>query len=115
VSGWCQIASSATAKLGKTLQKQDYRSGTPYEQARLPQTHSRAYRLAGPNFYTPLAASLRRNGHPVVVICVCLGPHGRHNAPMTNGPYTEPLIVVNVSNHKISRAALSCSTDRRSL
>jgi hypothetical protein len=37
-----------------------------------------------------------RNGHPVVVICVCLGPHGRHNAPMTNGPYTEPLIVVNV-------------------
>ena len=50
-------------------------SGTPYEQARLPQTHSRAYRLAGPNFYTPLAASLMRNGHPVVVMCVCLGPH----------------------------------------
>jgi hypothetical protein len=39
-----------------------------------------------------------RNGHPVVVIYVCLGPHGRHNAPMTNGPYIEPLIVVNVPN-----------------
>ena len=75
MSGWCQIGSCAPAVLEKPLQKRGLQIRTPYEQARLPQTHSRAYRLAGPNFYTPLAASLMRNGHPVAVICVCLGPH----------------------------------------
>jgi hypothetical protein len=40
---------------------------------------------------------------------------GREEEYMASGPYTGPLTVVNVSNHKHIRARVSRPADRRSL